>query len=192
MSERSAKARLFVITGPSGVGKGSLLEIVRRHQPDELAFPISATTRDPRDGEVSGEHYHYLSEEEFLEGVNEGKFVEHARYSNQWYGTLVEELERPLSEGRPAILEIELLGARQIKERYPDSILIFISPPNVSELEARLRGRATDTEAAILRRLEQAKAELQAVSEYDHVVENDDLNAAASELDQLISSYCEW
>jgi guanylate kinase len=145
-------ARVFVITGPSGVGKGTLIRLLRERVP-ELALSVSATTRAPRPGEEDGVDYHFLSDAEFARRVQDGEFVEWAEYSGRRYGTLRSELERHLAEGRPVVLEIEVQGARQVRETMPEAVQIFIEPPDREALKDRLVGRGTDDPAAIARRL---------------------------------------
>ena len=139
--------KVFVITGPSGVGKGTLIRTLRERVP-ELALSVSATTRAPRPGEEDGVDYHFLSPEEFERRVRAGEFVEHARYSGRRYGTLRSELERRLAAGAPVVLEIELQGARQVRESLPDAVQIFIAPPGAEALRTRLIGRGTDSAGA--------------------------------------------
>ena len=134
---------VFVITGPSGVGKGTLIRALRERVP-ELALAVSATTRDPRPGEEDGRDYHFLSDDEFERRVQAGEFVEHARYSGRRYGTLRSELERHRAAGRPVLLEIEVQGARQVREAMPEAVQVFIEPPSEDALRTRLVGRGTD------------------------------------------------
>jgi guanylate kinase len=174
-------ARVFVITGPSGVGKGTLVDALRARVP-ELELAVSATTRAPRPGEEPGVAYHFLSNAEFQERVDAGEFVEHAEYAGRRYGTLRAELDRHLAAGHPVVLEIELQGARQIRETLPEAVRIFIAPPDPAALRERLEGRGTDAPEAVEARLATAAAELQARGEFPHVVVNDDLATAIDEL----------
>jgi guanylate kinase len=176
---------VFVITGPSGVGKGTLIRTLLERIP-ELELSVSATTRAPRPGEADGVDYHFLSEAEFDGRVLEGDFLEHADYSGRRYGTLRSELERRLAEGASVVLEIEVQGARQVKEKMPDAMRIFIAPPSEEALRTRLVGRGTDDEAQRERRLATAKEELAAQDEFDIVVVNDRLDDAASELERIV------
>jgi guanylate kinase len=178
-------AKVFVITGPSGVGKGTLIEHLLERIP-ELELSISATTREPRPGEVDGRDYHFLTPEEFRQRLETGDFLEHASYSGNHYGTLREEVARRLEEGRSVVLEIEVQGARQVRDAMPEAILIFIAPPDEAVLRDRLEGRGTDSVDAIEQRLRTAEVELAARSEFPHVVVNDDLQDAASELERLV------
>ncbi|HEY6770875.1 MAG TPA: guanylate kinase [Solirubrobacterales bacterium] len=177
--------KVFVITGPSGVGKGTLIERLLERIP-ELELSISATTRPPRSGEVDGREYHFLAPEEFDRRVAAGDFLEHATYSGNRYGTLREEVERRLSEGRSVVLEIEVQGARQVREAMPEAVQIFIAPPSPEVLRGRLEGRGTDSPEAIEERLRTAETELRARDEFPHVVLNDEVQKAASELEGLV------
>ncbi|MBA2794280.1 MAG: guanylate kinase [Thermoleophilaceae bacterium] len=175
---------VLVITGPSGVGKGTLIGALLERCPG-MQLSVSATTRSPREGEVNGRDYHFLSGQEFEERVGRDEFVEHAEYAGNRYGTLRSELERP---ARGIVLEIDLQGARQVRETLPDATQVFIAPPSLEALEHRLRGRASDSEEQIARRLEVAPTELAAQQEFARVVENDDLGAALEELVGLAAS----
>ena len=181
-------AKVFVITGPSGVGKGTLIRTLRERVP-ELALSVSATTRAPRPGEVDGVDYHFLSPEEFERRVRAGEFVEHARYSGRRYGTLRSELERRLAEGVPVVLEIELQGARQVRESLPEAVRIFIAPPGDEALRARLVGRGTDPPEQVAARLAVAREELEAQGEFAHVVVNDRLEDAVRDLEQRVRAH---
>jgi guanylate kinase len=176
---------VFVITGPSGVGKGTLIRLLRERVP-ELALSVSATTRQARPGETQGEHYHFISDEEFDRHVDAGDFVEWAEYSGRRYGTLREELHRHTSGGRPVVLEIEVQGARQVRETLPDAVQIFIRPPDEDALRDRLVGRGTDDPEQVERRLQVADEELAAADEFRHVVTNDRLDAAVEELAGIV------
>jgi len=184
MSE-DGRVSVFVITGPSGVGKGTLIRALRERVP-ELALAVSATTRDARPGEEGGVDYHFLSDDEFERRVQAGDFVEHARYSGRRYGTLREELERHRAAGRPVLLEIEVQGARQVREAMPEAIQVFIEPPSEDALRTRLVGRGTDSVDQVEARLETAREELEAQQEFGHVVVNDRLEDAVAELEGLI------
>jgi guanylate kinase len=174
-------AKVFVITGPSGVGKGTLIRALFDRIPS-LELSVSATTRPPRPGEQDGVAYHFLSHAQFDQRVEEGDFVEHAEYSGNRYGTLRSELENRVSEGVPVVLEIEVQGARQVREKMPEAVQVFIAPPSRETLRTRLVGRGTDTPSQVQRRLETADAELAAQPEFPHVVVNDRLEDAIEEL----------
>jgi guanylate kinase len=178
--------RVIVITGPSGVGKGTLIRGLLERWP-QLELSVSATTRAPRPGEQPGRHYHFMDEDEFDRRVRAGEFVEHATYSGSRYGTLRSELEGRLGQGVPVVLEIELQGARQVREAMPEAVQVFIAPPSRDALRARLVGRGTDTGEQIEARLSTAERELEAQPEFAHVVVNDRLEQATDELGRIVS-----
>jgi guanylate kinase len=180
-----AVGKVFVITGPSGVGKGTLITRLLERNPD-LELSVSATTRPPRAGEVDGRDYHFLTPEEFERRVETGDFLEHATYIGHRYGTLREEVERRLEEGRSVVLEIEVQGARQVRDAMPEAVQIFIAPPDPQALRNRLETRGTDSAEAIERRLRTAVTELEAQGEFPHVVVNDEVQKASSELEGLV------
>jgi len=181
-------AKVFVITGPSGVGKGTLIRTLLQRVP-ELDLAVSATTRRPRPGETHGVDYHFLSDAEFERRVQAGEFVEHAWYSGRRYGSLRSELESRLAGGHPVVLEIEVQGARQIREAMPEAVQIFIAPPSEEALRARLVGRGTDDPEQIAARLETAREELAARGEFAHVVVNDRLEDASAALEECVRSH---
>lgn len=183
---KNVKSKVFVVTGPSGVGKGTLIARLRKLHP-QLGLSISATTRQPRAGEQDGVDYYFLAPEEFDRRVVSGEFVEHAAYSGNQYGTLRSELERHNAAGG-VVLEIELQGARQIREAMPAAHQIFIAPPSPQELRDRLTQRGTDSQADITSRLQVATQELAAIGEFNTVVVNDELETAVQELDQIVTS----
>ena len=178
--------RLFVVSGPSGVGKSTLLKKARKDLPN-LSYSVSLTTRAPRKGEVDGVHYHFVSRPEFKERVERGEMAEWAEVVGNLYGTSALVLEERLAQGDDVLLEIEVQGAHQIKKRFKQAVFIFIMPPSWEVLESRLRGRGTEEEEVVRRRLELAKAELDQAHWYDHQVVNDDLERAAMELVRLMS-----
>jgi len=174
-----------VITGPSGVGKGSLISLLR-HRIPELELSTSATTRQPRPGEKDGLDYHFLQPADFLDRVAAGEFLEHAAYSGNHHGTLRSEVDRRTRAGSPVVLEIEVQGARQIARSMPEAVQIFIAPPELASLRERLQGRGTDSPEAIARRLEVAEEELAARDEFHHQVVNDDLEDALDQLEAIV------
>jgi guanylate kinase len=177
--------KIFVITGPSGVGKGALIRGLRERIP-ALELSVSATTRPPRSGERDGVEYHFLSDAQFDRLLSEGGFVEHATYSGNRYGTLRSELDRRLERGIPVVLEIEVQGARQVRERMPDAETIFIAPPSEEALRARLIGRGTDAAAEVEERMRTASRELSSSAEFGQVVVNDRLEEATDRLEKIV------
>ncbi len=178
-------AKVFVITGPSGVGKGTLIRALRERVPG-LALSTSATTRAPREGEEDGREYHFLDRDEFDRRAQRNEFLEHAAYSGNRYGTLRAEVERRLDGGESVLLEIEVQGARQVRAAMPEAVLVFIAPPDPSALRERLESRGTDDPEAIGERLRVAAIELEAQQEFQHVVVNDELERAAAELERIV------
>jgi guanylate kinase len=181
-------ARVFVITGPSGVGKGTLIRTLRERIPD-LDLSVSATTRRARPGEHDGVDYHFLDDDEFEARVQAGQFVEHARYSGRRYGTLRSDLDKRLAAGRPVVLEIEVQGARQVRETMPEAVQVFIAPPSEDALRARLIGRGTDDAEQVEARLATAREELRAQGEFAHVVVNDRLEDAVTALEEVVQRH---
>jgi guanylate kinase len=173
--------RLVVLTGPSGVGKGTVVEQVRRMRPD-LWVSVSATTRPPREGEIDGQSYLFWSAAQFDRTVAEGGFLEWAQFAGNRYGTPRAPVTDRLAAGEPVLLEIELQGARQVRAAMPEAFMVFLAPPSWAALEARLRGRGTEDEAAIAGRLARGREELDAAGEFDAIVVNDDVVRAAAEL----------
>jgi guanylate kinase len=180
-------ARVFVITGPSGVGKGTLIRGLMEQVP-ALELSISATTRAPRPGEHDGVDYHFLTREEFNGKVKEGAFVEHADYAGRSYGTLRSELDRRVNAGAPVVLEIEVQGARQVRAAMPEAVQVFIAPPSLAALRTRLVGRGTDDSTEVERRLQVAEQELTARDEFAHVVINDRLDDALERLSAIVTA----
>ena len=177
--------KVFVITGPSGVGKGTLIRGLLERMPD-LELSVSATTRAPRPGEQDGVDYHFLTPEQFAARVAAGDFVEHADYSGNRYGTLRSDLEHRLAQGAGVVLEIEVQGARQVRRAMPEAVAVFIAPPSREALRARLVGRGTDSSEQVDARLRTAENELEAQPEFAHVVVNDRLEQATRELVSIV------
>lgn len=185
---RRGSGNLIVISGPSGAGKSSirrrLFELL-----DGLVYSVSCTTRAPREGEVDGVDYRFVSKEEFEERIRRGDFLEWASVHGNLYGTLKEDVEKALSQGKDVVLEIDVQGARQVKEVFPGAILIFIMPPSREVLERRLADRGTETTESFRLRMESSEVEMRQVAWYDHAVVNDDLERATDEVKRIIESY---
>ena len=177
--------QLIVLTGPSGVGKGTLIRSLHSKHP-QLYLSVSATTRSPRPGEIDGQDYHFLSREQFETMIKSDLLLEWAEYAGNYYGTPRSVVEEQINLGRSVLLEIEVVGARAIKQTFPDALRIFILPPSLAELERRLRGRKSDSEEAIERRLERAKEEIASSSEFDLEIINDDLKTALGAIETAI------
>ena len=179
------KPRLTVLSGPSGVGKGTLVKALRKNHP-QLWLSVSATTREARLGEVEAIDYFFKSNDEFKQLVACGGLLEWAQFAGNSYGTPRQPVEQQLAAGAPVLLEIELEGARQVRKTFPEAFQIFLKPPSMAELEARIRGRGTELEAAIQKRLKRAEEELKAELEFDAVVVNNDINDALVQLELLM------
>lgn len=181
-----SRGNLFVISGFSGSGKGTIMEWFKKQ--DNYALSISCTSRAPRVGEEDGVQYYFITHEEFLKRVSEGYFLEHAIYVDKGYGTPAGFVEENLAAGKDVLLEIEMQGALQVKEKYPDTMLIFITPPSAAELKRRLTGRGTETPEQIEKRLNRAMEEGKYMDQYDYIVVNDDLESCIRQLDALMQS----
>lgn len=176
---------LIVLSGPSGAGKGTICQELL-DSVSGLSYSVSATTREPRVGEEDGKHYYFVNRERFSELISQNQLLEHAEFCGNYYGTPRPAVERSVNEGKDIILEIEIEGALQIKKRFPQGVFIFIVPPSLDELRARISKRGTETEDKIQQRLAKASDELHYVSEYDYVVENDKLPEAVEKLKAII------
>lgn len=180
------RGKLFVVSAPSGCGKGTVLSEVFKNS--DVFYSISCTTREPRVGEQNGVHYHFITDEEFEKMIAENKFLEHAGFVKKYYGTPVDPVEKALSEGRDVVLEIETNGAFQVKESMSEAVLIFILPPSIAELERRLHKRGTETDEVIAARVAQAAGEIKKSFEYDYVIMNDCLEKAVSDFEKIMNS----
>ena len=194
----SEKGKLLVISGPSGAGKSTVVFKAIEGRED-ICFSTSVTTRSPRPGEVDGREYFFVDFERFREMVENDELLEHAEYVANRYGTPRAYVEQRMAEGMNVLLDIEVQGARQVRKKMPEAVLIFIAPPSIEELERRLRGRGTDTEAAIEGRLIRARQEFQEADFYDYLIVNDNVEKAAEKLNAIIeaehcrfSDWAEW
>jgi guanylate kinase len=176
---------VFVVTGPSGAGKGTLIQLVLPRFP-ELALVVSATTRDQRPGEEDGKHYWFLDRDEFQRRVDAGEFLEYVNFVDNWYGTLRSEIDRPRRAGKAPLLELETEGAKRVKRRVDGAVTVFVTAP-VDELERRLRDRATESSGVIDDRLRKAREQLEEAGDFDYVVENDDRTRAAEALAAIVA-----
>ena len=183
------KGKLFAISGPSGVGKNSVLNRVMQLR-DRVQYSISATSRPMRPGEIDGKSYYFVTREQFEQMIAAGELLEHAEYVGNCYGTPKSYVERRCAEGMHVLLDIDVQGVHQISENRPDAIRVFMMPPSLAELERRLRGRHTDDEQKICERLAQARRECALAYTYDYIVINDDPDVAAKELDAIITAEC--
>lgn len=186
MGVPAERGRVIIVSGPSGAGKGTLIEAILRRFP-KLEVAVSATTRPRRPGEKDGREYHFLTPDEFDRRVRAGDFLEHVEYAGNRYGTLAGEVEKRVSAGSSVVLEIELIGARAVRERLPDAAAVFIAPPSMDELARRLRDRGTEDEADIERRLEASRNEIAAIEEFDAIIVNADVETAADELAEVVA-----
>ncbi|WP_423362901.1 guanylate kinase [Mycoplasma sp. P36-A1] len=180
------KGKLIILSGPSGVGKGTIRERLFEESNLNLAYSISMTTRKPRVGEQDGVDYFFVSEEEFLAKIQEHGLIEWAQFVGNYYGTPKAYVQQLLNEGKNVLLEIEVQGATQVKSMVPEALTIFIVPPTIEELERRIRGRRTEVEEVVQQRLNKAKYELTLTNNYSFVVENNDLEQTVSEIDAII------
>ncbi len=186
--QSQSHGRLIVLTGPSGVGKGTLMRSLLERHP-ELYYSVSATTRSPRPGEIDGKHYHFIDRSKFEKLVARGEFLEWAEFAGNYYGTPRQAVINQINSGKSVVLEIELDGARQIRNSFEDAFSIFILPPSMTELEKRIRGRGQDPEDAIARRLHRAQEEINAANEFDLQIVNDDFEAALSSIEAALNNF---
>ena len=180
------KGLLIVYSGVSGVGKGTILAQLMPMEDLNLAYSVSMTTRAPREGEVEGVNYFFVSKKRFLEAVKNNELLEHARFVGNDYGTPREYVEKMREEGKNVILEIEIRGAKQVMKKCPDALSIYIVPPSIEELERRLRERSSEDEQTLMKRISKAKKELKDIDFYEHIVCNDDLDKAVEDIREII------
>lgn len=180
------KGLLIVYSGVSGVGKGTILNELMPMEDLNLAYSVSMTTRKPREGEVDGVNYFFVDKKRFLEAVKKGELLEHARFVGNDYGTPKDYVEKMREQGKNVILEIEINGAKQVLEKCPDALSIYIVPPSIEELERRLRERSSEDEETIMKRISKAKKEMKEMGFYEHIVCNDDLKKAIEDVRQII------
>ena len=181
----ASRGKLFVLSGPSGVGKGTLREHALSNIAN-LVYSISCTTRQPRQGEHDGVEYRFINHDKFRQGIEQNLFLEYAHVHDDYYGTLKQDVDEALNSGHDVLLEIDVQGALQVRDRMPEAVLIFIAPPSIQELEHRLVNRNTETQEALRTRLANAGKELALQDKYDYVIVNDDLETASRELLEII------
>lgn len=180
------KGLLIVLSGPSGVGKGTVCAALRKRRNENLIYSVSATTRKPREGEVHGINYFFKSHEEFHQMIAKDQLLEWAEYVGNYYGTPRQFVEDRLEEGKDVILEIEVQGALQVKEKFPQGIFIFLAPPDLKELRSRISGRGTESEETICNRMEVAKGEIELMDKYNYVVVNDEVDKACQRIEAIV------
>ena len=185
------KGLLIVLSGPSGVGKGTVRKELFSQDDTAFEYSISMTTRQPREGEVDGVDYFFKTKEEFEQLIEEGKLLEYAQFVGNYYGTPVDYVRETIEQGKDVFLEIEVQGARQVREKFPEALFIFLAPPSLSELKNRIVGRGTETEEVIINRLQTAKEEIEMMDLYDYVVENDTVQSACDKIKAIVvAAHC--
>lgn len=185
-----SKGLLVVLSGPSGVGKGTVRQALftTDHDKEQFYYSVSATTREPREGEVDGKDYFFVSRSKFEEMIEEEQLLEYAEYVGNYYGTPLAYIDEMTDQGKDVFLEIEVQGALQVKRRMPDGVFVFLAPPTLNELESRIVNRGTDAPEVIEKRMAQARKELQLMIQYDYIVENDNVDAAVTRIQTIIQS----
>ena len=179
---------LLVLSGPSGVGKGTVCRALREDEDNNLHYSVSCTTRKPREGEIDGVHYFFKTREEFEHMIENNQLLEHAEFVGNYYGTPVDWVNKILDEGKDVILEIEVQGAMQVKEHFPEAVFLFLAPPSLQELRNRLIGRGTESEEVIKQRLLVAKEEIEMMDAYDYVVTNDEIHKACDRIQAIVTA----
>lgn len=179
---------LIVLSGPSGVGKGTVCRVLREEEDNNLQYSVSATTRKPREGEIEGVHYFFKTREQFEDMIEHKQLLEHAEFVGNYYGTPIEWVRETLEGGKDVILEIEVQGAFQVKERFPEAVFLFLAPPSLQELRNRLVGRGTESEEVIKQRLLVAREEIELMDAYDYVVTNDEVEKAIERIKAIVTA----
>lgn len=187
MTNRKKKGLLIVISGPSGAGKGTVIKLLKERIP-ELSYSVSVTTRAPRDGEIDGKDYFFRTYEQFKQMVHEQAFLETAEVYGNYYGTPKAYVEKLLKDGKDVILEIDTVGAGNVKKQFPDAVLIFIAPPSAESLKERLEKRGTETDSVKARRLEASEKELASINKYDFIVINQEVECCTEEVKSIITA----
>lgn len=182
------KGLLIVLSGPSGVGKGTVRAAIFEKGNQSFVYSVSATTRQPRQGEVDGRDYFFKTREEFEEMIQQDQLLEYAEYVHNYYGTPIEYVQKTLDEGKDVFLEIEVQGALKVKERMPEGVFIFLTPPDLAELESRITSRGTDTSEVIAKRMQKAKEEIALMKHYDYAVVNDEISHAVESIEAIIAT----
>lgn len=182
----NTRGLLIVISGPSGVGKGTVRKALFERPDHNLVYSISMTTRSPRAGETNGVEYHFVSKEEFLKQIDEGNLLEYAEFCDNYYGTPLDKVNEQLESGQEVVLEIEVQGAMQVKEKMPEGVYVFIAPPSMKALEERLTNRGTENKEIIQKRLDKARSEIKVAEEYGYIVVNDTVENAADKIMAII------
>jgi guanylate kinase len=182
------KGLLIVLSGPSGVGKGTVRKAIFSQEDTKFEYSISMTTRKPRDGEVDGVDYFFKSREEFEELIGQGKLLEYAEFVGNYYGTPVDYVRETINKGKDVFLEIEVQGAQQVRDKFPEGLFIFLAPPSLSELQNRLVTRGTETDEIIQGRLNTARKEIEMMNLYDYIVENDKIENAVEKINSIVQA----
>ncbi|WP_097018802.1 guanylate kinase [Orenia metallireducens] len=185
LNNRENRGNLIILSGPSAVGKGTVLRALLEEY-DEVCYSVSATTREPREGEIDGVHYFFMSQDEFRASIKNDEFIEWAKVHNNYYGTPRNYVEETLKSGKDVILEIDIQGARQVAESFSEGVFVFLAPPSMEELKSRIYKRGTETEDAIQTRMSNATKELEEIDRYDYLIINDEVENAVDKLKSII------
>lgn len=182
------KGLLIVLSGPSGVGKGTVRKEIFSQEDTAFEYSISMTTRSPREGEIDGVDYFFKSREDFEELIKQDQFIEYAEYVGNYYGTPLQYVKDTLEEGKDVFLEIEVQGAKQVRDKFPEGLFIFLAPPNLTELQSRIVGRGTETDESVRNRMNEARKELAMMNLYDYVVVNDQIDLAVDKINAIVKA----